>query len=265
MANYSRGLFLHVLSLDPDSWRSSLESLDRVGAYEHVEVWLERFPGRSLTQELARLLEGRRIVVHGPFIHLSIATHLEALAELSLRRFEESLDVAAQIGAEVVTFHAGTFPFFEPHDRVIESVARRFESLAVGAKQTVTLENMPGRSGTTRDCLSSLAALEELGRRLPSLQYTFDVGHALQNGEAFEEFVIRNIGRIRNIHLHDGKRRGASHLRLGDGELDLAAFLTLLKTSGYAGFVGLETLSLEDTVASWELWTSLETGLLPVS
>jgi sugar phosphate isomerase/epimerase len=58
------------------------------------------------------------------------------------------------------------------------------------------------------------------------------------------------------------KKSAAHHLeRAGSGHLDLGGFLQALSESSYAGYVGMETLSVEDTAHSWEALLDIETQL----
>lgn len=262
MHSYSKGAFLHVTTADWRCWEQNLAEIRKVSAPDHLEVWLEYLPTVTEMVDLVSLLRGTKTIVHGPFIHLTIASHLEGIASLSLDRFKRTMEVASAIDAEVVTFHAGTRAFFHNEEQAFELVDKRFAPFAGMRNPTPALENMPFRAGTTTDLLSSLVALSAFGRRLQGLRFTLDIGHAIQNGEDFLAFIRKECHRIVNIHLHDGRHRGPSHLSIGKGELDLPGTLRTFQASGYSGFVGLETLGLRDTRDSWQEWQECETSLL---
>lgn len=58
------------------------------------------------------------------------------------------------------------------------------------------------------------------------IQLTYDVGHDYSNGYNDKEFMLKNINRIKHMHLHDaiGKR---NHLELYKGNIDLDPMLNL--------------------------------------
>lgn len=103
-----------------------------------------------------------------------------------------------------------------------------------------------------REPIGKLADFEAMIRLLPSLRFTLDIGHCLQNEDDFNPFIKNHASRIENIHLHDGIPRGKAHLGLGNGCLDLGRFLDVLATVGFNKYVGIETITPEDTQASWE-------------
>ncbi len=258
MSKYSRGAFLHIVEPSPEKWQRAFLRVMDLPQLDHVEVWLEYFPSRSERVLLRDLLRGAQIIVHGPFIHLSLATNIESIGDASLKRCAESIDVASDLGAKVVTFHAGTYAVSESHEAAMERLARRFSKFLSRGSPLVTLENMPVRDGTTKECLGRLEDLERLQTVIPEVRFTFDVGHSIQNGDDYESFLKRNISRIEDIHLHDARPGGRGHLRLGAGMLDLPGFVTILSKLGFDKYVSLETISIEDTEESWAKWIAAE-------
>ena len=258
MSKYKKGTFLNIVSCDPVAWETAFRRVQNLPSREHIEIWLEYIPkgkDRSILQDMARHTE---VIVHGPFIHTSLVSHLDALSDISLRRCMEGLEFASFIEAKVVTFHAGTYPLFDTRETAFERLAKRFSQLASLKSPVVTLENLPVRKGTTVECLGRLDDLRTFQTLMPDVRFTLDIGHSIQNADDFELFLREKSSCIENIHLHDGRAGKRSHLRLGAGTLDLPKLIELLGQIGYSKYVSLETISLEDTLASWEVWLQAE-------
>jgi sugar phosphate isomerase/epimerase len=188
-----------------------------------------------------------------PFRDFSYRSVGESESEVS--RFTR---IASNLEARVVTFHAGTYPVFADKERALQQLAEKFAPFTKSESPIVTLENMPVRGGTARECLGKLDDLVDLEALLPDIRFTLDVGHCLQNGDDFESFLRQKTSRISDIHLHDGVCGGKAHLALGEGRLDLVSFLHTLDESKFSGYVGLETISWKDTDRSWKSWLDIE-------
>jgi sugar phosphate isomerase/epimerase len=257
-AQYRRGAFIHVVQPAPAEWERDVLRVRALPLLQHLEIWIEHIPGGRNRSILRDLTKGVELIVHGPFIHGSVVTHVDAIADLTLRRWTQTVDLAVEFGVKVVTFHTGTFPAFDSRQTAFERLIKRFDGFAGMESPVVTLENMPIKRGAEIECLGALSDLEALKAMLPHVRFTLDIGHCLQNGDRFEEFITKQISSIENIHLHDGEPGGRSHLRLGTGVLDLYGLLSRLRRVGYRKYVSLETISFEDTYASWQTWLNAE-------
>jgi sugar phosphate isomerase/epimerase len=81
------------------------------------------------------------------------------------------------------------------------------------------------------------------------LNITFDITHLGQTGEDICKFYAKNKDRIVNIHISDYRKNwlnrflylaNGTHLPLGQGELPIKEFLTLLKKENYQGVITME-------------------------
>lgn len=250
----SVGAFLNLTAFEPERWREGLAELDELGV-AHLELWLEFEPAPREVALLEALLAGRRTIMHGPFIGMSLSTHWEDLAALSLGRAHRAVEVAGVLRCEVVTLHAGPFAKFEGHRQALARLAERFARFSRISSPAVALENLPARAGASADAVAGIGDLEQMIESLPGLSVTLDVGHCLQNGEDPRPFIERHSERIVDIHLHDGEPGGGAHRALGAGELPLHELLSCLDAVGYRGFLTVETLSAEDLRSSLQaLW-----------
>ncbi len=153
---------------------------------------------------------------------------------------------------------------FDDRDACPERLAGRMVEFVGLSDPIVTLENMPVRVGTAPESLGVLPDLVDLGRILPALRFTVDVGHSVQNEHQSElrKFISTHREVIANIHLHDGIRGGRSHMALGKGELELEDLISCLGDATYDGYLSLETVSFEDTQRSWRILLAVEGELL---
>lgn len=249
----NRGAFLNLLNFDTEDWRRQLDALDKLDTLDHLELWLEFMPTRPQLLALADLLHGRKTIMHGPFIGMSLASNWNELARISLDRCLQAVELACFLGSEVVTIHGGIVHRDEPHERVIGRLVERLERLSHYRDPVIALENMAGRGGATREAIARTEHLVQVMGCLPDLQVTLDTGHALQNGDDPAHFIEVNGDRIVNIHLHDARVGGKGHLRLGTGELDTTRLLETLHGTNYDRFLTLETVGVNDTAASWDV------------
>jgi len=237
-----------------------LASVSRLPTLDHVELWIESIPKGARLREFKDVFRGVQLIFHGPFIHTSLVSHIPAVVSATEERFDATLDFASKMRARVVTFHAGTYPLFEPREKVLHTLANRFLRFADIKDPIATLENMPVKSsGTSKEPIGHLSDCDQMVGLLPNLRFTLDVGHSLQNGDDFVAFLQKHGSRIEDIHLHDGIKGGKGHLRLGSGDLDLNCFLDALTAISFDKYLTMETISLEDTQSSWELLCRTET------
>jgi sugar phosphate isomerase/epimerase len=250
---FKQGVFVNILTPDSMQWKDTLRNLERFPSLDHVELWLEHIPKGNELGEIRSIFRNVEVIVHGPFIHTSLVSHIPEVVAITQRRFEEAVEFASKVQARLVTFHAGPYPLFENKDDVLEKLAHRFERFSEMTDPIATLENMPVKPyGTIREPIGKLCDYEPILELLPRTRFTLDIGHCLQNEDDFVPFIKRYSSRIENIHLHDGIPRGKGHLRLGEGHLDLGRFLDALLNVGFKGNVGMETISFDDTLSSWE-------------
>ena len=249
----SIGAFLNLTSFDPDAWRIQLGEIDRLSKRGHIEVWLEWLPrDRYELNAVRSVLSDERVIVHAPFIGLSIASPWKELRSISINRILECCKVAEALDAELVTIHSGLVPIYENSRYALDMVASSYEQIRDAAGDVnVALENMFTGYGVCVNAVAGTDDLLYLSNIVPDIKLTFDIGHAIQNNDEYASFLINNTSMISNIHLHDATVGGRAHLRLGDGSLNLEGFLDACIISNYSQFIGLETLTDDDTRSSW--------------
>ena len=96
------------------------------------------------------------------------------------------------------------------------------------------LENIPNELSTPERLVEfiNITHFEDVG-------FCFDIGHAHMMGNVEEAFTMMKK-HIRTTHLHDNKKDRDSHLWPGDGNIDWAQAVELLRTAPHVPPLMLE-------------------------
>jgi len=149
--------------------------------------------------------------------------------------------VAADLGAQAVSFWSGTLPAGLGADegwrRVVDGtrvVVEEADRLGV----VLAVEPEPGMF------LDTLDGVLELRRRLGDperLRLTVDVGHLRCNEDAPAPDCVRRVGPLlANVQIDDMRRGVHEHLELGTGEVDVPGVLAALSEVDFGGLVAVE-------------------------
>jgi len=255
---YSKGVFLYTAPKDKKCWKEQINFINSLPNVNHVEVWIEESLNRSEINFLKSLLKNYNVLIHGPFVHLSLISPHQEVREITIKRYLQTLKVAKILGAKLVTLHAGTKIKFLSQKQAIKILIPSLRKLRKNYKGKIpfTIENLPPESGGVRDHYpASLKDLSYLKKLLPWLNFTVDIGHAFQSRENLDKisnFLRKYKNSVLDIHLHDATLNREAHLALGKGELNLDKFFRLLKEINYNNYVSLETVTKEDTYNSWK-------------
>jgi sugar phosphate isomerase/epimerase len=158
-----------------------------------------------------------------------------------VRMLTRAVDVAAELGAPVVSLWSGAAPsnltpgvawerLLEGVERVLEHAERRGVRLGFEPEPGMFVER-----------LDDFAALDRRLGHPDALGLTLDIGHCVcLEPDSVPECVRRAAGRLVHVHIEDMRRGIHEHLMFGDGELDLAVALSALTEIGYSGQVAVE-------------------------
>lgn len=189
-------------------------------------------------------------VKHGPSLLAEDADEREPRRDF-LRR---CIDLATELGAEVVSTWAGAAPGGESGDaRAGTTAPERLEQLwtrladeilpladyAAARGRRLGFEPEPGMF------VERPAGYAELRRRVadraPALGLTLDVGHLLCTGDLPVEAAVREAApELIHVHLADIAGGVHRHLPFGSGDLDLSETLSALSSVGYGGVAAVE-------------------------
>ena len=208
--------------------------------------------GRRRIRSLAQA-NGVALSIH--YLHRDVApaSHDPVRRARHFNELNQTLELALDIGAEVVVVHPGPIdcPGVDPTQapesvrqesmKILTQFLAEITPKAQNAGVVVTVENMhhvPGQ--VIQNYRELLGLVEPLNN--PALQITLDMGHADRADgitEAFEVFSPY----LRHIHVHDsnGKR---DHLEIGLGDLDFSRWSEMLRA--YPFIMVLESRNNED-------------------
>lgn len=174
--------------------------------------------------------EGFPLSLHAPVADVNLMSPHPGVRILAERELGAVLSLAARLGAGPVTFHLGYRPpMGAPHEppwheakAAIARLAKEAQALGVA----LCLENDPKLPGTYLWDLERFRAfLGEL-----NILGTLDLGHAwTAHGAEALPYLVDLGPHLRVVHLHDNRGELDEHLALGEGTIDLAGALPLLR------------------------------------
>jgi len=152
---------------------------------------------------------------------------------------ERAVDVAASLGAPVVSLWSGAAEGDEPGSTLDERLAEGLCAIAEHAAEhdlTIGFEPEPGMYV---EDLAGFRRIRDLAGH-PALKLTLDVGHAHMTEPSAAHALRACACDIVNVHLEGMDRLRHDHLLPGEGDLDLGAVVAALREIGYTGPANLE-------------------------
>lgn len=196
--------------------------------------------GRNWYRKLQRVTS-----LHGNFMDNNPASSDPQVAELSVKKLEESCQLAVELHIPRVVFHSGAFPFLRGIylEKWAETAAGVFDRLAEKYDLEILIEN--SQDVDPQPLAELMARTKD-----PRVGVCLDIGHANYSREPLEEWFYKLESHIRYIHLSDNMGMFDDHMILGTGTVNWEAADRLAK--GLKGDipVTLETGSPEKTMAS---------------
>jgi len=149
------------------------------------------------------------------------------------------IDLAADVGAPALRVFGGPIPKGMTREQGIAQLVACLKAAADHAAErgvTLCLETHDDWC----DPAHVAAVLEQVNH--PAVACNWDVMHPVRMGKASVAQSFAALRRwIRHTHLHDGVGRETLTLKpIGTGDIDHQAFIRLLKTAGYTGFLSGE-------------------------
>lgn len=192
---------------------------------------------------------GLAVTVHAPFHDLNPGALDPLVAAATRLRFEQSLAVAAGLGARLMVLHPGFDRWrYQGQEQLWLETSRTFWppllSRAAGQNCLLALENIFDHQP---EPLASL--LDELDS--PWLGHCFDVGHwQLFSRIPLAEWFQRLGRRMLHLHLHDNHGAADEHLPVGSGSIDFAELFRLVKALPQRPSMTCEAHRREDLLPS---------------
>lgn len=210
-----------------------------LAGYDGMEFWIET-PHYWIDRDFNKVESVRDWIgsVHCAVLDLNPCSVNEMVAEVTLRTNLHTIDLASKLGV-VTTIHAGKRSVArEPVREDVEANERYFRVLGKYARikgVRLLLENSEPRiNHLCRDLEDVIQWAEKFG-----FGVTFDINHALKNGDAERYIEIAHM--IENVHVsgYDESGRHISARRSSRVE-------RILRDLSEAGYNGLLTVELDD-------------------
>ena len=189
---------------------------------------------------------GMSIICHLPTF-VSTADLTDSIRHASVQEMFQSLEVAAELGAQKVVLHPGHIGGLGVY--VIETaLAHANNSLAAIIEYAqklglcVCLENMFPRCRAFVEPGDFVDILQ----RFLNLKLTLDTGHAnigAKGGRRILQFIKKFGHRIGHLHISDNFGERDDHIPLGSGVIDFKKIVRAIRRSGYDDTATLEIFS----------------------
>jgi sugar phosphate isomerase/epimerase len=232
-----------------DDFEKSVRAL-RDRGYDGVELMV-RDPRQVDTAELSRVLEKYGYEV--PMIctgevygqdKLSFADPQDEVRNEAVGRIKAAVDIAALFGKQINLGRArGGYlpgvPLEKTYARIFEAV---LEVTDYAAKKDVLIALEPVNTlglNFINTTLEGLEFVKKVGS--PYFRLMIDTAHMHIEDRDIEDSVRKSRDYITFVHLADSNRRYP-----GAGKFDFPAFIRLLKTVGYDGWVSVEVFPMPD-------------------
>ena len=197
--------------------------------------------GRLLAQHnLAVVIETGGRYVLDPFRkHEPTLLHTQG-AEWRMSLLERAIEVAADLGAEAVSFWSGTLPADVPAEFGWQRLTASCHQLVGYAADRGVRLGVEPEPGMLLDDLAGYLKLQaEVGSE--TLGLTLDIGHLVCNESASPADCIRaGAPYLVNVQIDDMRRGVHEHLEFGTGEVDFPSVFQALQEIQYAGLVAVE-------------------------
>lgn len=152
-----------------------------------------------------------------------------------------ALDVAADLGAEAVSFWSGIRPPRLGESMAWDRLLRGCSAVLEHAVERGVVLGFEPEPGMLVDNLDGYDRLHALLGHLPAFGLTLDIGHCRCNEQLPVPDCVRRAGdRLVNVQIDDMRRGVHEHLEFGDGEVDFPPVLAALHEVGYGGLVAVE-------------------------
>lgn len=197
------------------------------------------------------------VTLHGFFSNLNIAAKDPVIAQISKKRYYQSLELAECFDASTVVFHTCfnnllkhkqyQEMFFLKNIEFFKDFIKNFESLGI----TATIENV---HEPNPDFIRNLVA----AINSPNLGVTVDIGHCNLHSDISPSDWIKEYGiMLRHMHFHNNFKDEDSHSSLLKGTVNIKEILLTLKEMHLFPQITFEIFDKEDLFESVEYFNSL--------
>lgn len=203
------------------------------GAFEYNDFWLpeildDRQKQEKIIEQYAKVrTDFSQDTMHGAFLDVCIHSEDPLIREASVKRVQQSMDIAERMGLRGVVFHTGLLAGLRVTSYLEhwkESNASFFAELSKKyPKQQIFMENM---FDETPDALASLGEkMEGNGQFGVCLDYA----HGAVTDCDPESWVRTLAPYVRHMHINDNDLNRDLHRPIGEGQIDWMEFQRLMQ------------------------------------
>lgn len=186
-----------------------------------------------------------RFVFHAPFNELCPAAIDPLVLEIAVRRYEQAWALAKTYGAKRMVVHSGYVPLVYFPEYFIERSAAFWTDFLKDKERDMVLllENV---LEDTPDMLFEI--VRQVGD--PRLRLCLDTGHAnvMKKGVTLETWLEKWLPYLGHLHLHNNDGSWDYHKPLGEGTIDMEAFLRRLSEASSDATMTIEAQGSERSV-----------------
>ena len=197
------------------------------------------------------------VTLHVFFSNLNIAAKDPLISQISIKRYYQSLELAAEFDVSTVVFHTCynnllkhkqyQEMFFIKNIEFFKEFIKNFEDLGIMA----TIENV---HEANPDFIRNLVGAVNS----PNLGVTVDIGHCNLHSTIKPSNWIKEYGiMLKHMHFHNNYKDEDSHSSLLKGDLDIKDILLTLKELQLYPQITFEIFEKEDLLESVEYFNNL--------
>lgn len=202
-------------------------------------------------------LEGP-LTLHGFFSNLCPVSKDGGIKEVSVRRYNQSLEIAKRLGAKTVVFHTCfnnllkqqvyRDNFFKSSVEFFKGLVKEFERSSIVA----TIENVHEPDNELiRNIIATVNS--------PNLKATIDIGHCNLHSKITIDKWIKDYGiMLHHMHFHNNYGDEDAHQSLKKGTVDVKGVLLSLKELHLYPQITFEIFNREDLLESVEYLNHLQ-------
>ena len=215
--------------------------------------------------ETKTALEGVQgeLTLHGHFFDLNVASRDPEIERVSIMRFQQTFDIAKELGIKTVLYHSG-YNAFKHTDYQIQfaqwcldfwtDFIKQFEKAGIVAVIENVLEETPEKNLKIIETINS-----------PNLKLSLDIGHAnVYSNVPVVEWIKAYKKHLYHMHLHNNFGDDDSHKSVLNGSINFHQVLETLRNENLSPKVVFEIFNeteLRESVKCFDDFFALQKQL----
>lgn len=194
-----------------------------------------------------------KLTLHGFFSGLNVISKDKAIADISKKRFLQSLNAAKKLNAHTVVYHSGydlTNKQEGYREKFVSSQICFWSDFVSDFEQSGIVAVLENTSEPDAKILHEIVSTIDS----PYLKLCLDTGHVnVASDESVSQWIKTFGSYLYHTHMHNNDGIYDQHCALKEGTLDFVPIIELLKTSSVKSFV-LEMFHEQRLIDSLELF-----------